>query len=131
MAQLFLQLPGDVEAEILLRFSSLRSTSLKELNILRLVNKVWRTAVEEGRFGRLGKLLKPGVPRLAVLFRRHSVDVSRCGPYSCMIREEYYDLGEGPAECRSEPKAHLALGLLDEEAGEIRMVPLDLPGIPF
>jgi hypothetical protein len=128
MAQLFLQLPRDVEAEILLRFSSLRSTSLKELNILRLVNKDWRTAVEEGRFGRLGKLLKPGVPRLAVLFRRHSV--SRCGPY-CMIREENYDLGEGPAECRSDPKAYLALGLLDEEAGEIRMVPLDLPGIPF
>jgi hypothetical protein len=125
MAQLFLQLPGDVEAEILLRFSSLKSTSLKKLNILRLVNKDWRTAVEEGRFGRLGKLLKPGVPRLAVLFRRHSV--SRCGP-DCMIREEYYDR---PAECiGGDPKAYLALGLLDEEAGGIRMVPLDLPGTP-
>jgi hypothetical protein len=129
MAQLFLQLPGDVEAEILLRFSNLKSTgSLKELNILRLVNKDWRTAVEEGRFGRLGKLLKPGVPRLAVLFRRHSVN--GCRP-SCIIREEHYDLGEGPAECRSDRKAYLALGLLDEEAGEIRMVPLDLPGIAF
>lgn len=119
MVQLFSQLPEDVEAAIFR--SPGREFTVKELGLMRLVNKTWKRAVEGGQLGPLGRFLRPGLPRLAILVRKHP---SECW-YTCLKPQT----NRFSTECRSDSKAYVAIGILDEEAGSIHIVLHDVPGI--
>jgi hypothetical protein len=119
MMQLFSQLPEDVEAAIF--GAPGREFTVKELGKMRLVNKTWKRAVEGGQLGPLGRFLRPGLPRLAILVRKQP---SECW-YTC-LKSQTSRFSTG---CRSDSKAYVAIGILDEEAGSIHIVLQDVPGI--
>lgn len=108
---LFEQLPADLNEEIARALSN--KLSLSELNFLRLVNKTWRGAVEGGQFGHLGRLLRPGLPKLALLFRN---DATNCGESELDTRVAV---------------ALPAIGIVDEATWRVSIFPLSTTGPLF
>jgi hypothetical protein len=99
---LFRQLPADLNQVISSALAG--QLSLGQLDTLRLVNKTWKTAVENGGFGPLGRLLRPGLPRVALLLRMYNPD--------------YEDDPE------ADGFALPAMGIVDAAAERIHIVPL-------
>ncbi|GAQ83503.1 hypothetical protein KFL_001510065 [Klebsormidium nitens] len=108
---LFAQLPADLNEEIGLALSN--KLNISQLNFLRLVNKTWRGAVEGGQFGSLGRLLRPGLPKLAILFRN---DATSC---------EESELDTSVAV------ALPAIGIVDEATWRVHIFPLSSTGPLF
>lgn len=99
---LFHQLPSDLNQVIGSALAG--QLSLGQLDTLRLVNKTWKSAIENGSFGPLGRLLRPGLPRVALLLRMYNPD--------------YEDDPE------ADGFALPAMGIVDAAAERIHIVPL-------
>lgn len=70
LEDLILPVPAHVNLRIADNVSS--AISFKQLGRLRIVNKTWKSAVETGLFGTLGRFHKPGAHKIVMLLQKMS-----------------------------------------------------------